>query len=315
MGDQFSGQRRILQLPTGSDRAIEVLKALASEPRLRILDLLSDQVCNVGEIAEALSMPPSTATLHVSALEERGLVTTELQPGVRGLQKVCARTYDIVMIELPRAERPTEETASFAMPIGAYVDCQVTPSCGLAAANGIIGLFDDPVSFYEPERLNAQLLWFRRGYVEYHFPNRIPPSSMLDSLALSLELCSEAPLHNVDWQSDITVWINGVEVGNWTSPADFGGERGLLTPEWWEEWNSQYGLLKVWQVNPEGSFVDGKRCSDITLNDLSIREHPYIAIRIGVKSDARHAGGINLFGRHFGNYPQDLILRLRYHQE
>jgi hypothetical protein len=23
-------------------------------------------------------------------------------------------------------------------------------------------------------------------------------------------------------------------------------------------------------------------------------------------------GGVNLFGKHFGNYPQDLILRIRY---
>lgn len=313
MSEQFPKQRRILQLHTASGGAVELLKALASEQRLRILDLLSDQVCNVGEIAQALKMPPSTATLHVSVLEEQGLVTTELHPAVRGLQKVCARTYDIIVLELPRAERPSEETVSYSMPIGAYVDCQVTPSCGLAGAEGILGLFDDPISFYEPERLGAQLLWFRRGYVEYHFPNRIPVATNVDSLSLSLELCSEAPLHNDDWQSDITVWVNGVEIGSWTSPADFGGERGLLTPQWWEEWNSQYGLLKVWQVNREGSFVDGIRCSTITLDDLHILDRPYIAIRVGVKPDAQHAGGINIFGRHFGNYPQDLILRLRYH--
>lgn len=314
MGIPFPAQRRILQIQTSRGGALNLLKALASEPRLRILDLLSDQVRNVGEIAEALNMPPSTATLHVSTLEEQGLVTTELQPGVRGLQKVCARTYDIIMVELPRAERPSEETVSFAMPLGAYVECQVTPSCGLAGAHGILGLFDDPVSFYEPERLNAQLLWFRRGYVEYHFPNRIPLATSLDSLSFSLELCSEAPLHSDDWQSDITVWVNGVEIGTWTSPADFGGERGLLTPQWWEEWNSQYGLLKVWQVSREGSFVDGLRCSNVTLDDLNIMERPFIAVRIGVKADAQHAGGVNIFGRQFGNYPQDLVLRLRYRQ-
>ena len=27
---------------------------------------------------------------------------------------------------------------------------------------------------------------------------------------------------------------------------------------------------------------------------------------------ARHVGGINLFGQRFGNYPQDIILRVRY---
>lgn len=105
-----------------------------------------------------------------------------------------------------------------------------------------------------------------------------------------------------------------MEVGSWTSPADFGGERGVLTPQWWEEWNSQYGLLKVWQVNREGGFVDGITCSDVCLDDLGIMNGPFIPVRIGVKPDAHHAGGINIFGRHFGNYPQDLVLRLNYHQ-
>jgi predicted transcriptional regulator len=32
--------------------------------------------------------------------------------------------------------------------------------------------------------------------------------------------------------------------------------------------------------------------------------------RIAVKPDAKHLGGINIFGRGFGNYDQDIILRL-----
>jgi predicted transcriptional regulator len=31
-----------------------------------------------------------------------------------------------------------------------------------------------------------------------------------------------------------------------------------------------------------------------------------------VKENARHVGGINIFGRAFGNYPQDILLRIRY---
>jgi predicted transcriptional regulator len=29
-----------------------------------------------------------------------------------------------------------------------------------------------------------------------------------------------------------------------------------------------------------------------------------------VKADAKHPGGINIFGRGFGNYDQDIVLRL-----
>jgi predicted transcriptional regulator len=310
---QIPARRRILQVHAETQHARRVLKALASEPRLRVLELLSDQVLNVSEIAEALDIPLSTATLHVTTLEEAGLVNTELQPATRGRQKVCARAHDIIMVELTRGLAPTGKLVEFSMPIGAYVDCSVIPTCGLASDGGIIGLFDDQASFYEPGRFQAQLLWFRHGYVEYRFPNRLPATAILDSLDFSMEVGSEAPLHHPNWPSDVTLWINSVEIGTWTSPADFGGQRGILTPEWWEGWNSQYGLLKVWQVNAEGTFVDGLKISAITLDELRVLADPYISLRIGVKDNARHVGGINIFGSHFGNYPQDLVLRCQYH--
>lgn len=303
----------ILQINAQDEDAQAVLKALASEPRLQILDLLKDRVLNVSEIAEALDMPLSTANLHIKGLEDAGLLKTELLPGTRGLQKTCAHVYHTIVIQLPRGDSEQEQAVEMTMPVGAYVDCNVTPTCGIAGESGVIGLFDDPASFYEPERVQAQLIWFHHGYVEYRFPNRLPPKVTVDSLQISMEICSEAPLHHDNWPSDITVWINGVEIGTWTSPRDFGGQRGALTPEWWEEFNSQYGLLKVWQINGRSSYVDGLRLSDVTLADLQIAARDFISVRIGVKPDAEHVGGLNLFGRRFGNYPQDIVMRIRYH--
>jgi predicted transcriptional regulator len=196
------------------------------------------------------------------------------------------------------------------MPIGAFVDCQVQPTCGLLSETGIIGLLDDPTSFYEPDHINAQLLWFRQGYVEYRFPGRLPPTTIPASVQLSMEVCSEAPLYNLNWPSDITVWINQVELGTWTSLADFGGEKGRLTPEWWSTRNTQYGLLKVWQVDELGTKVDGVRVSGVTTGDLNLLASAVISVRIGVKAGATHVGGLNLFGSHFGNYPQDLVLSI-----
>jgi predicted transcriptional regulator len=103
-----------------------------------------------------------------------------------------------------------------------------------------------------------------------------------------------------------------VLVGTWTCPADFGGERGVLTPLWWDNNNTQYGLLKVWRVNNQGSFVDGIRVSNICLNDLHIESSKIIEVRIGIREDAKSIGGINLFGSKFGNYPQDLLMTQRY---
>jgi predicted transcriptional regulator len=304
---------RILRVDLDSSGSSEtILKALASTTRLKILELLSSQVLNISEIGEALDLPASTATLHVNILEQAGLINTELRPATRGLQKVCARAYDVMVIALARGDTSHERSVEVAMPIGAFVDCQVTPTCGLAGSAGIIGLFDDPTSFFEPERVNAQLLWFHQGYVEYRFPNRLPPRAVVESISISLEVCSEAPLHHDDWPSDITMWLNEVEIGSWTSPSDFGGHQGLLTPDWWEGWNSQYGLLKIWMVTEVGTFIDGKRISGVTLKDLHLAAHTSFSVRIGIKPDAQHVGGINIFGRQFGNYPQDIVVRLRY---
>ena len=286
-----------------------VTKALGSETRLGILRFLSTHTSTVLEIAEALELPPSTATLHINILEKAGLIETGLRPATRGLQKVCARVFDRIVIQLPAESEPEERIVEVSMPIGAYVNVNLTPTCGLAGEIGIIGHLDDTSAFYEPDRMYAQLLWFRRGFVEYQFPNRLPPGVVLDDIEVSFEVGSEAPLHHDDWPSDITVWIGNVEIGTWTSPADFGGERGALTPKWWDSQNSQYGLLKVWKVTNNGSFVDGRRVSNVTVKDLSLRPAKPIAIRIGIKEDAANVGGMNLFGRKFGNYPQDIVLR------
>lgn len=173
-------------------------------------------------------------------------------------------------------------------------------------------MIDDPTSFLEPERVNAQILWFRQGFVEYKFPCRIPPNSEARTIQLRMEICSEAPTHNDNWPSDITLWINGIETGTWTSTADYGGMRGALTPSWWLDVDSQYGQLKRWEVNPIGAFVDGVQVSEVTIDRLKLDTNRSVTIAIGVKSDTQHVGGLNLFGRKFGNYPEDLVMRIWY---
>jgi predicted transcriptional regulator len=113
-----------------------------------------------------------------------------------------------------------------------------------------------------------------------------------------------------DWPSDITLAINGREIGTWTSPGDFGDRRGVYTPDWWKLAGSQYGELKRWRVTAAGTFLDGAPVSDTTLGDLELDRHRSIRVRIGVKDDARHPGGINIFGRGFGNQDQDIVMRL-----
>ncbi len=290
--------------------SLEVAKALSTQMRLNMFLKLLEHPMNVAEVAEEFGIPVSTAASNINRLEDAGLILTEMVPGSRGTQKLCATVISRIVIDTVVLPETHADSIDIAMPIGQFVDCSVMPTCGLVGSHGIIGELDDPGAFYEPERAQAELLWFRSGYVEYRFPRRIRSDRALESVEISMEICSEAPLYNTNWPSDITLWINQVEVGTWTSPGDFGGERGYLTPDWWGTHQTQYGLLKTWKVTRTGAFIDGRALSEVTLDVLDVTKSPFITVRLGVKADAANEGGLNLFGSGFGNYPTDLVMRL-----
>lgn len=295
------------------DDFVETAKALSSELRIAILKALFRKPMNVAEIAAMFDIPASTAAVNVKKLEDCGLIKSEWVPGTRGTQKVCVATHHHLVIDLLDTMPESDDYVLVHMPVGHFFDAHVAPTCGLVSETSIIGEVDDPRAFFEPERIHAELLWFRRGYVEYRFPNRTPRGVLVRNLALTMEICSEAPLCNDDWPSDITLWVNGVEVGTWTSPGDFGGQRGVLTPSWWDLNNTQYGVLKTWRIDGHGAYLDGTRLSGINLMDVLGPEWlPSITVRIGVKADAVNDGGLNLFGRRFGNYESDIVLRIDY---
>jgi predicted transcriptional regulator len=296
-----------------TEELYNVAKALASEVRLEILKLLNFNSFNVNEIAEKLNIPTSTAALHVKVLEDAGLIHTELQPGVRGSMKVCSRKSDNINIQLDTLKLHSEDNSFYMnMPIGNFVDCLVYPTCGLVNENGFIDSEDKPRLFYNPRRVTAQLLWFHKGYVEYRFPNNILQVGKEKLIEVSLELCSEAPNYRNNWPSDITMWINGVDVGSWTSPGDFGGRRGRLNPTWWSEACTQYGLLKTWRVTKDGTFIDENKISDTKIAALNLSKGDYITVRIGIKEDAKNLGGVNIFGEKFGDYEQNIVMRIDY---
>lgn len=286
-------------------------KALSSEIRIELLKLLEEKELCVNEIAEILEIPASSAALHVRVLEEAELIRTELKPGVRGSMKVCIRQCDNLMLSLQSAKQEKREEI-ISMPVGNYVDYRITPTCGMAAENGYIDGEDEPRCFYDPKRTTAKLVWFGSGYLEYRFPNICIQENPAKALEVSAELCSEAPHYNLDYPSDITLWINGIEAGTWHCLSDFGGRRGKLNPDWWEDNKTQYGNLKKWTVNAKGTFLDGEKVSDRGIDEYLLAEGPFISVRIGVKDDAKHVGGVNIFGECFGDYPQDIVMKLEY---
>lgn len=303
----------VVTLRLDSREALQVQKALSAEQRVKILSLLAQQPMNINEIASALEISQPTASVHVRVLQDAGLIDTEYVPTERGSEKRCRISFRRLVFEANvQQEVGAEMSLEIPMPIGLFTRISVKPPCGLADDTGPIGYMDNPECFHLAERAKAQLIWFRAGWVEYTFASNLPPNADVTAVEFTCELCSETTQYNNEWPSDITVWINNVEVGTWMSPGDFGGTRGKLNPTWWPDQNTQFGMLKSWIVDEAGSKVDGVQAGDARLADIGIGYQSPIVVRIGNKRDAAHIGGVNLFGRQFGNYPQDLILRIRY---
>ncbi|MCX4319297.1 MAG: transcriptional regulator, partial [Lachnospiraceae bacterium] len=110
----------------------------------------------------------------------------------------------------------------------------------------------------------------------------------------------------------IRFYLNDICIGTWTSPGDFGDVKGIFTPEWWPpNWN-QYGLLKLIIINKKGTFIDGLKISDVTINDFNLDYRSSLRLKMAIEEDADHVGGLTLFGKSFGNYGQDIQVRLYY---
>lgn len=295
------------------DRIDRIMAAMSSKIRRDMLRLLNCGTYSISEIAQIMNLPISSASFHINQLIEADLVHVQSQSLQHKSFKIISRKLDEINIcYLANFGSNQVLTRVLDVPIGGFSDCDVMPSCGMANEEYIIEMDDNPGVFFSPAKTNAQIIWFSSGYLEYKIPNYFLKDKELVGLSISFEICSEAPNYRNDWESDITFWINGSEVGTWTSPGDFGGNRGQLNPPWWPDSSSQYGLLKTLRVNSRGSFLDENMLSAIKIEDLHIEEGNYFTFRIGVKPDAVNVGGINLFGEKYGNYQQNIIMKFSY---
>ena len=293
---------------------IDLYKALGSNLRIRIIMLLLEKgEMNMNEIAGSLGITNGALTSHIKKLEECGLVSVLAEHEGHGNQKLCRVHTDRILIDImPQIPEENKNLYSVDIPVGQYTDYQVSPTCGIASRKGLIGEVDDPRYFAHPQRTNAGILWFSKGYVEYLIPNLLPLHSQADQLILSVEISSEAPGTNNDWPSDISFFLNGIPIGTWTSPGDFGDIHGLFTPGWWlPTWN-QYGLLKTIIINKNGTFIDGLKISDASIQQFSIDYRKPLRFKFMVSEQNAYAGGLTLFGKGFGNYNQDIQVLVSY---
>ena len=298
------------------DEGLEIFKALGSELRINIIKLLQENhEMNMNELATSLGITNGALTSHIKKLEESGIIQVMTERGSHGNQKVCKVAVDKIVVDVESEENEEDQNIyNTEVKVGHYSDYEVYPTCGLATSQAIVGEVDDPRYFSHPDRINAGILWFTKGYIEYIIPNLLPSATKIDQITVSLEISSEAPGINNDWPSDISILLNDVKIGTWTSPGDYGDVQGIFTPDWWfPNWN-QYGLLKMIVINKKGTFVDGLKISDVTINEFNLDYKSTVRFKFEIEEDAKNVGGITIFGSEFGNYNQDIKVRIAYSQ-
>ena len=293
----------------------KIARALASEERIRILRLIAGQPMNIYEIGRSLNLPFSTVSNHIAILEDAQIIFVATQQGKKRHVKMCSRQLSrLTFYFMDNTKRDRSQAHTIEMPVGHFIEANISAPCGLYIMDkdeedGVLVAVDTPHEFFTTNRFNAELVWFDHGFVSYNFINSVHGKTA-SRLELSFECCSEIVYHRTDWPSDITIKINDEELLTLISPGDFGGRRGRYTPKNFHINSTQYGLLYKIVVDEKGTYLNNLLVQKTTISDLNLPNAPLIKLSIGIEKNAIHRGGINLFGKHFGDYDQSIILTL-----
>lgn len=172
-----------------NEESLPVYEALASKTRIKIIQLLSKKKMNVKDLAKELGVSSAITTMHVKKLEEANIIKTEKV----GQQKISSLRVDKIDISFPEKIFNAFDTKETSIPIGHYTNYAIEPTCGLATIHDFIGKVDEPRYFMDPRRMDARILWFTSGFVEYQAPNFLNTEDTLEMLEVSVEISSEFP--------------------------------------------------------------------------------------------------------------------------
>ena len=316
MSEFFGTENQPFQLENPQDEEIilSLGYALSSPERIKILKSLLYESKSVTKLSTELNIPPSSLARHIEVLEKAKLIFLNYQPGPKGHAKHCALATLGFAISFAHKKNVDEKAPlySIELPIGIFSHCHIEQPCGMLGKDEQLAAFDTPSNFFIPERVKAECIWFDKGFIAYNFPTpNVKTLKNFSEISFSFEIGSETYCYNNNWPSDITVYINKVEVCTFTSPGDFGGRRGKYTPEYWPITSTQFGLLKRITVNKTGIYLDNQLIDKRDIfDDLHLLDGSAIQLTLGIKDDAVHKGGISLFGKNFGDYPQGIKMTL-----
>lgn len=296
----------------------DVANALNSTTRLKIISLLVDSSYTICEIARLLNISVSTASFHIKLLRQAKIINLTRNPSKKGNEKIVALEKDkiSILIDYPLNDRAVKNSNAYLIeiPIGSYSSFNVIGPCGIADTNGqLIGLESQPDIFYDFRTINAGIIWFTQGYLKYTIPNLAFKNRTIESIEISFEACSECANYNNNFKSDISIYLNDKKIGVYVSPGDFGGRRGKYTPESWSLASTQYGKMVQIRIDSKGTYINQEISSDYTIADFQdVGTAECMKLKISIDKDSKYVGGINLFGKNFGDHNQDIRISVIY---
>lgn len=295
---------------TNLEQNIGLFTALASPIRIQIIRLLHDNIeLNLNDIAAKLKVTNGALTQHIKLLQESGIINVRLASLPKGTQKLCSLNEDKLIIELYNKDNDLP-CYDLELNVGQYSDFKVNAPCGLASFDGVIGGYDSNIYFSYPDRFIAEAIWYTDGYVTYTFPYVLKTNQVLKEIQITFEIAGEAPGASMDYPSTIDIFVNDIKLGSDYLPGERFDRRGKLTPPWWRNNFGQYGWLKLYTINDEGTFFSGAKISDVRISDLKLVECGLLALKISCQDRTENKGGITLFGKKFGDQEQGIKLKL-----
>ena len=297
---------------TNSIRTLGI--ALSSSVRLKILYLLREGPKTLYALQQLTGLSATSINMHIKKLEAAKLIHLEYSPNKKG-------GYQLVFLCFARAEIfskgcnmiPDKKSLTVSMPIGLFTEAISYSTYFRLTTDDPNDRPDVPISIFSPKRSRAGIIYTDGGKISYTFAKENFKNKNISGILLSLEICSECPYYSNTWKSNITFYLNGVELCTYESPGDYGDRPGKCSPAFWKSvLATQYGQLVKIFINAEGTFLNDKLQSNVSLNHLKIDGENNLIFTIETKRDCEFYGGFNIFGKNFGDYPQDIELTIYY---
>ncbi len=302
-----------IEKETDDKNILKIGIALSSPIRIAILKQVNKEGKTLSELAKLNFVSFSSIVFHTKLLEEAKLVQIKTIKTNNGSAKLVIKGCVEINVDFDDLSTVASMIKRYhsSVHVGDYTSAEFGDNNGFVIKSNFHSFYQD--SPFLEERRNADLIYTNRGFVEYSFDNTEFRHKKIDEISFSLEICSEVPYFNNSFESLIGFSINGIEAIDFISPGDFGGRRGRVSPSDSSLNATQYGQLKTIVVNDNGVYLDGVlQNANIKIQGLNLDKSNRVLFRITSKKKDNAYGGFNIFGKNYGDYPQDIEMDVSY---